>query len=72
MSCTYCVPDLELDNFVIDFQTVRSELDPDRYLMFCFELVVHHSLHQTRLADTRVTNDDQLEKMILVSDSLVG
>ena len=62
---TYRIPNLELDNFVVNLETIRAELDANGDLVFFLELVVHHSLHQATLSNACVTNDDQFEEVIL-------
>ena len=74
---TYRVPNLQLNHLVVDLEAEAAEFDADRHLMLIVELVVHDSLHEARLADARVANDDQLEEMVLrgqrlVADDLIG
>ena len=40
--------------------------------MLGFEFVVHYSLHQAGLADSSVTNNDKLEKMVVLGQGLVS
>lgn len=68
---TYCVPNLQLDDLSINFQAIRSELYSDCYLMFTFEFIVHDPLHEARLADSGIADDDQLEQMVLSCDCLI-
>ena len=44
---TYSVPNLELDNFVRNFESVRTEFNTYGDLVLCFKFVVHNTLHQT-------------------------
>ena len=39
--------------------------------MLLLELVVHHSLHEARLSNSCVTDDDELEEVILLRQCLV-
>ena len=66
-----CVPYLELDNLPVDLKTEGSELHSDGNLVLSLELVIHYSLHQARLSDTSVTDDDELEEVILRCQRLV-
>ena len=67
-----CVPDLQLDNLApVYFQTERPEFDTDSDLMLNLELVVHDSLHEATLADTGISNNDQLEQVVLRRQCLV-
>ena len=68
-----CVPDLHFDNFVFHFDTERAELNTNGDLVFCLKLIVHDSLHKTRLANPSVANDDEFEHVIvLVLQGFVG
>ena len=69
--CTYRVPNLEFDDFVIDLKTVRAKLNADSDLMFLLELVVHDSLHEATLSDAGVADDDEFEEVVLGGDGLV-
>ena len=64
LSCS--VPYLHLHNFVVNSNAVATELHPDGHLVLSLELIVHHPLHQTRLTNPSVTDDDQLEHMVMV------
>ena len=68
---TYCVPDLELDNFLIDSESVAAELHANCDLMLLLKLIVHDALHQTRLAHAGVADDNQFEKVVLCWQRLV-
>lgn len=39
--------------------------------MLVLELLVHDSLHEAALTDARIANNDQLEEVVLVGNSLV-
>ena len=41
-------------------------------LMLLFEFVVHDSLHETRFTHACISDDDQLKKMVLGTESLVS
>ena len=62
---TYGVPDLELYDFLINAEPVGAEFDANRHLMLLLELVVHYALHEAGLAHARISNDNQLEEVIL-------
>ena len=68
---TYGVPDLKLDDFAIDQKAIAAEFDSDSDLMLLLELVVHDALHQTGLAHGRVSNDDELVKVVLRRQRLI-
>ena len=59
------VPNLQLYHLVLDLEPKRAELHSDRNLVLRLELIVHHSLHQTRLPYTCVPDNDELEEVIL-------
>ena len=69
---TYCIPYLQFDDFVFNFHAEGSELHSDRYLVLCFELVVHDSLHEATFADSSVSNDNEFKKMVLGVKSLIS
>ena len=55
------VPDLKLNNFILDRASKRTKLYSDGDLMLSLELVVLDSAHQTTLADTSISNDNQFK-----------
>ena len=55
---TYGVPNLKLDDFVVDLENVGTELDSNRDHVLLLELVVHNALHKGRFADASVSNND--------------
>ena len=65
------IPNLKLDDFILDRASERTELHSDGDLMFSLELVVLHSAHQATLTDSSVSNYNQLEKVILGGERLV-
>ena len=65
------VPDLQLYYFFIYFEPERAEFDTDSNLVLHFEFIVHHSLHETTLAHSCVSNNDQLEQVVLSGERLV-
>ena len=69
---TYSVPDLKLDDFVVDAETIASEFDSYSDLVLLLELVVHHSFHQTGLAYACVADYNQLKKVILRWQCLIS
>ena len=44
--CTYSVPDLQLNDFVVDAEAVGAKFHANCHLVLLLELVVHHTLHQ--------------------------
>ena len=46
------IPDLQLDNFVINFHDEATKLHTNRNLMLKFEVVIHHSCQQAWFTDT--------------------
>ncbi len=59
------VPNLQFKHLILDFDKEASEFDPDRHIMFLFEFVLNKAFEHTRLADTCIPNDNQLEKGIM-------
>ena len=55
------VPDLKLNNFILDRASKRTKLYSDGDLMLSLELVVLDSAHQTTLTDTSISNDNQFK-----------
>ena len=72
------IPYLHLDYLVLNAQAIRAELDTDSNLVLRFEFIVHYSLHEARLSNTRIADNDQLKHVVvlllqgLVGDVLVG
>lgn len=67
------IPYLHLDYLVLDAQAIRAELDTDSNLVLRFEFIVHYSLHEARLSDARIADNDQLEHVVvLLLQSFVG
>ena len=66
-----CVPDLQLYYFFIYFEPEGAEFDTDSHLVLYFEFIVHHSLHETTLAHSSVSNNDQLEQVVLSGERLI-
>ena len=62
---SYSIPYLKFNNLAVYFETKGPELHSNGHLMLSFELIVHNSLHEATLAHTCVSNDNQLEQMIL-------
>ena len=69
---TCCVPDLQLDHLALDTESKGTEFNSDCHLMLHLEFVVHNTFHEARLAHSSVSNDNQLEKVILGGQRLVG
>jgi len=55
------VPNLQLDYLSVNFEAKWTEFHTDCDLMLNFEFVIHDSLHQATLANTGISNNDQLE-----------
>ena len=55
------VPDLKLNNFILDRASKRTKLYSDGDLMLSLELVVLDSAHQTTLTYTSISNDNQFK-----------
>lgn len=68
---TYCVPNLKLDDLIVDSEAEAAELDANRHLMLTLELIIHNSLHKARLADAGISNNNQLEQVVLRAERLV-
>ena len=60
------VPNLQLESDSLHAHEQGTKLYTHGHLMVFSELVVTHAMHQTGLADARVTNDDQLEQEVLL------
>ena len=65
------VPDLKLNNFILDRASERTKLYSDGDLMFSLELIVLDSAHQTTLTDTSISNDDQFKEVVLSSKRFI-
>ena len=65
------VPNLDLDNLIVDRQVVAAELNSNSDLVLLFKFVIHHALHEARLADACVSDNDELEEMVVLSKGLV-
>jgi len=55
------IPDLELDDFVVNLEAIGAEFDTDSDLMLLLELIVHDAFHEAGFTHACVTNDNQLE-----------
>ena len=62
---TYGIPDLQFNDFIINFKTEWTELYSDCNLMFSFELIVHNSLHQATFSYSSISNNNKFKEMIL-------
>ena len=58
------VPYLQLESNALDLEEQGAELNTHCHLVVIQKLVVAHSMHQTRLADRRVSNHYQLEDVL--------
>ena len=58
---TSSVPDLQLESDIMHFYKKRSEFNTNCYLMIILKFIVAHPVHQTRLANTWITNYNKLE-----------
>ncbi len=71
MYYSYSVPYLKFNNLAFNSESEGSKLHPDSDLMFSLEFIVHNSLHQTTLANSSISNNDEFEKVVLGVKSLV-
>ena len=55
---TYGIPNLQFDDLIINLDAKRPKFYSNCDLMFLLELVIHNSLHEARLANTSITNDN--------------
>jgi len=60
------VPNLGLDDLVVDVDAPGGELDADRGLGLEAELVAGESREEVGLADAGVANEDDLEEVVIV------
>ena len=58
------VPNLQLQHFVLHLDEVRAELHSDCDIVVVMEVVINEPLQNARLANTRITNDNDLEECI--------
>jgi hypothetical protein len=65
------IPNLKLERLSIYLEPERSEFHSDCDLMLGFELIIHDSLHEATLSHTCVSNDNQLEQVILSREGLI-
>lgn len=65
------VPNLQFDYFIVNPDAIGSELYSYGDLMLLLEFIVHYSLHETTLADSSVTNDDQFEEVVLTGNGSI-
>jgi hypothetical protein len=72
LEITYCVPNLKLDDLIVDSEAEAAELDANRHLMLTLELIIHNSLHEARLADTGISNNNKFKQMVLRAERLVA
>jgi len=56
-----CIPNLKLKCDVLYLHKQRPEFDSNSDLMVVNKFVMAHSVHQTRLANSRVPNHNQLK-----------
>lgn len=66
-----CIPDLKLEDLLLKLDEQGAKLHAYCNLVICQELVISEPMEQTRLADSGIANDDELEKKVLVLDALV-
>lgn len=55
---TYGVPNLEFDDFVVNFEDIRAKFDSNSHHVLLLELVVHNAFHKGRFAYARVANNN--------------
>jgi hypothetical protein len=65
------VPNLHLEDPLINFEEDGPKLDSYGDFMVLLEFISSHPVHQAGLSDRRVPDHDQFEQEILVRDALV-
>ena len=63
-----CVPDLQFHGFVLDSYHKRAKLNSDSHFMLLLEFILSDSVEKTTLTNPCVSNDDQFEHSIMLSD----
>lgn len=63
---TSSVPDLSLDKLVVDADAAGGEFDADGGFGFQVELVSGESRQEVGLANTRVSDQHQLEQVVVL------
>jgi hypothetical protein len=58
------IPDLSLDGLIVDLDAARGELDADRGLAVEVEFVSRESREEIGFADTRISDQDDLEEKL--------
>jgi hypothetical protein len=61
-----CIPYLQFKHTLFYFEDECSKFDSDSYFMVLIELVGCCSMHQTRFAHPRVSNNNDLEEDVLL------
>ena len=77
---TYSIPNLQLNNLVVNFENIGPKLHSNSDIVFLFKLIIHNSSQQTRFPDTYkslgsltcISNNNQFEELVLMSQSLVS
>lgn len=69
---SYCVPNLQLNDLIVNLKSEMTELHSDGDLVLHFKFIVHNSFHEARFTDTSISDNDKLEKMVLCVEGLVG
>ena len=60
------IPNLDGYHLPLKLDPERAELYTNCYLMLLVESVVCHSLHETRLPNARITDNDEFEFMVML------
>ena len=63
------IPNLQLDGLAIDLDRADLEVDTNGRHEAIMEDIISESEQQRRLADTRVTNEENLEKVIAIEQN---
>ena len=62
---TSCVPDLKLNILFLDRDCFSTELYSNSYIMSCAGFTLNKLEDDTRLADSSIADDDELEKVMV-------
>lgn len=60
-----CIPDLQLEETFLDFNAAGSEIDSHCHIMLGVKLVLRQPSQDTRLSDTGVAKNDDLEQFFV-------
>ncbi len=60
------VPNLHLYYFAFNLNSERAKLNPNSYCVIRFKNIVHNPFHEARFSNSRVTDNNEFECMIMV------